>query len=501
MFGPFASPYLHLLNRSGMWGMGRNGSPPGATPPFAAPMPEPEPQLPQSPLGGFGSGFGGVGTQPPAAGPDPFALDDDARRRIRNQGLMGLGAGLLSASSSGDIAGGVGAGLAAFTAARQAAQDREQRQGLARAEEARRVGDDQRAWSAERRAQSAEEDRDTRATLEAEAARLNIDHTVEDRARFDAKRTSTASAASRMVEEINGVAAANPEDSTLQRLARQAAAYSLGEDSDLDALTKLHTTLTGRAGLEDDFDRETGLELRRDRAQAAAGYGPIDTAARAREGMALERERLGIYRQEAGRRAAEIPTGTGTVKPGTYYDDVEKELNKILDPIIKGRGKDAGKIDTSKMLSPEFMAEEARRKKAGLPSQGVPTVGDLSPEEIAALREKHMHTALANVDRIYGLARDPARTGAGAGGKTSVAGGSIAGRGGSGDPAAARGDANHVRNTVVQELMDGGNPEEGLMMLRTLARATGGRIHGYTPEEYLENAKRRAQQLGWKGGQ
>lgn len=424
---PFLSPYLHLMRG-----------------PNAGPAP--------SLLSGLDvTGLGSArtpGIVAPASQPvDPFAPDADARRRARLQGLVGLGSALLESASSGDVAGGIGRGMQAFVAGREGSLDRDRALALARREEERRAAEEGRRVAAESRAAAQEIDRNAAADLDMQAGRAKMTAFEEDRARESARRTATGKSATAMVDEINALAAATPDDPTLARMAKRAAGYALGDDSDLGKLDSIYADMLAYSNRDEDAEwkREQGIEQAQ--AEARYGFGPIAEGRRAEEGLDLDRLRTHYYGRQTDKQMNRDPD----VKPATWYDDVSKEIDRMMSTWMDGRKATVGKI----------FPQPDGTIKAGEP----PTSA-----EIDAARREFETKAIESVNRRLGM-HDEGR---------DVRSGNVHERP---DPSTST-QATQVRNLVLQQIRAGDSREEILAQLR----ARGNRLYGYTPEQYLDNA-------------
>lgn len=418
-------------------------------------------------------GFGGGAPSMPQSQPSPMhgyqpILGDNpnAIRRARSQGLVALGASLLDSSKDGDWAGGLARGVLGFQQAKNAELERERLRAAAHNDELRRQAADLRAEHGEERADQELVLRQRSIDADLEANRVKLRAFQDEQDRGNRLRQATGKSAEQMVSEINSLAASNPADDTLQRMAKRAAGYALGEDSDLNKLASLHDEMTQRAGREGDLRFSINAGLQKAEVEAGHGYGPIAEGRRAEAGLALERRRTELYGGQADKQMDRDPN----VKPATWYDDVSKEVNDLIAPAIKQRMERVGQVDQAKLLSPGYDVNK----------NGIPMIEAPTPEELNRLRQSVESTAVENVTRryqSYGSGRDGSQPSP----STST----------TPDPNKAMA----IRNVVLGQLLAGDSEQEALAQLR----ARGTSLFGFTPEQYLENAKRIARQRGWKG--
>lgn len=436
-YGFGVSPYLYMMRRNGM---GAPGGYPGATPPIAEEENQRHPWrdmlLPKS--------YGGED------------VPDDVAHQARARGLGALGQALLKGSSSGDWGGSLAEGFAGMSEARDSVLERNRVMGMQRSEE-------ERQKAAEARAQAQEADRSRMAPIQQQSAEAELENYREKQQQGRELRAKTGKSADQMVTEINSLAAANPEDETLQRMAKRAAGYALGEDSDLNSLAKLHNDMTVRAGREEDEQWQTKADIAKAEEQGKHGFGPVAEGRRAERGLALEAERNAYYGRQTDKQFDRDPN----VKPATWADDVTKEINALIAPKIEGRMKNVGEMDFS---------DPGHPRRIEPPSQ----------EELDNLRRSVERTAIENVNRRNSLY--PQHGGVGGGLDVSGA------RGGNEvvDPRNRAPHANHARNLAVESLLAGHSPDEVL-------DAIPDGVDGYTKVQILENAKLMARSRGWRG--
>lgn len=432
-YGFGVSPYLYMMRKNGM-----SGDFPGATPPIA----EEEPHrrswrdalLPES-----------------YAGED---VPDDVAHQARARGLGALGQALLRGSSTGDWGGALAEGFAGFSEARDSTLERNRVMGMQRSEE-------ERQKAAEARAQAQEADRSRIAPVQQQAAEAELENYREKQQQGRELRARTGKSADQMVAEINSLAAANPDDETLQRMAKRAAGYALGEDSDLNSLAKLHDDMTTRAGRDDDAAWKTKTEIGIAQEQGKHGYGTIAEGSRAERGLSLEAERNQFYGRQTDKQFDRDPN----VKPASWYDDVNKEIDALVKPTLEGRMKNVGEMDFSDPNNP---------RRIQPPSQ----------DEIDRLRRSVEKSAIENVNRRNGLY--PSHGGVGGG--LDVSG---ARDGNEVMPRNRAPEANHARNLAVESLLAGHSEDE---VLDAIPDSVG----GYTRTQIIESAKQLAHHKGWR---
>lgn len=436
-YGFGVSPYLYMMRRSGM---GAPGGYPGATPPIAEEENQRHPWrdmlLPKS-----------------YSGED---VPDDVAHQARARGLGALGQALLKGSSSNDWGGALAEGFAGMSEARDSVLERNRVMGMQRSEE-------ERQKAAEARAQAQEADRSRMAPIQQQSAEAELENYREKQQQGRDLRAKTGKSADQMVAEINSLAAANPEDETLQRMAKRAAGYALGEDSDLNSLAKLHNDMTVRAGRDEDEQWQTKTDIAKAEEQGKHGFGPIAEGSRAERGLDLEAERSRLYAQQVGKQ------GDGQdVKPAGWYDRVNREINSRMDQWLAGRMKMIGKHDYD---------EEARTGK-------VSAMGPPTQEEIDAKRREFEAPSIDYVNNLFGQAGTR-------GGSIDVSGA----RGGNEvvEPRNRAPNANHARNLAVESLLAGHSPDDVLDAIPDVP----GLVDGYTRQQIFENAKLMARSKGW----
>ncbi len=396
MIYPFFSglEYLYGLNRTGDRFRNRTATPGfGSDGPLTAygdgdgdgsDIPRSSTSLPGfSGFGGFlggpdpddsGGGIGSAATRPwdiadETDSRDPFAPDRDSLRRARGRGLLAAGIGLLEGAGTGDLTGGIARGFAGFTQARDQSLDRDRSLALQAIEERRRDAAERRAESAEGRAASQESDRDRMADVQYDAANEELDAYRDAQDRGRQLRSATGKSADRMVAEIAALAAANPEDETLQRMAKRAIGYSLGEDSDLNKLAVLHAEMSARLGRDSDADWEREQSITTAKAQSQHGYGPIAEGSRSERGLSMEERRLDLYGQQVAHQGERTDRWAPT--PGQQIDDIRQEADKVYSSWLQGRMKGVGELvlgsfnpDGSPVRKQPPSAEEIARARA-----------------------------------------------------------------------------------------------------------------------------------------
>jgi hypothetical protein len=387
----------------------------------------------------------------------------DVAQKTRARGLGALGMSLLEGAASNDYSGSIARGMAGMRESMDSDLEQNRRMGMERTEEQRRA-------AAEARATAQEADRSRLAPVQLEAAqtgleagKLELDTYRERQQQGRDLRAKTGKNAEQMVAEINALAAANPDDEKLQAMAKRATGYSLGDDSDLNSLAKLHDDMTSQAFRDEDVKWKTEAEITAEKERAAAGYGEIPASRRAEESLDLDRLRTSYYGRQTDKQFDRDPN----VKPATWYDDVNKEIDALIKPTLEARMKHVGESDTGAMMKPGYDF-----KKNGLIQIQPPT-----QEELTRLRQGVERTAIENVNRRYGLYSDE---------------GNGAGRVEPRENEAPQ--ANHARNQAVGGLLQGGSEAEALAILRRL-----GPMNGFTAEQILENAKIMARRKGWDG--
>lgn len=280
-----------------------------------------------------------------------------SRRRALNSGLLAAGVGLLEGAGRGDWSGGLARGAAGFSEAFGAERDRTRR-------EAMELREEQRRRAAEARMDEQERDRNRAADLSHEQGTAELDAWREQQDRGRQQRTRTGKSSEQMVSEINALAAANPKDPKLQVMAKRAAGYALGEDSDLNKLADLHDQMTGQAFRQQDVDFETGAGINRARAEITAGVRPDPAAAerRANEELGISRGHLGIARERAGREKEGLTDLQA-------YDRLEKKIQSKIDMKIQGFRDRFGREPGTQVMQQwrtEAMNEAMQEMQSGL---------------------------------------------------------------------------------------------------------------------------------------
>lgn len=314
-----------------------------------------------------GAGYGGTfGTKPwdTDTEPDDNAAPDSfhgfgsgtGRRRALGSGLMALGTSLLESAPRGDLAGGLARGAAGFTEAVGAERERQRRDEIVEREERRRQAEEARAEEQER-------DRDRAAELANEQGTAELAAWREQQDRGKQARLTTGKSAEQMVTEINELAARNPNDAKLQVMAKRAAGYALGEDSDLNKLADLHEQMTGQAFRQEDFDWKVGAERSATKADIAVGVRADPAAAerRANEELAISRGHLGIARE----RSNQEKEGLTDLQA---YDRLEKKVKEKIDRRVQMQRDNVGREPTPAQMKEwrdqalkEAMAEMEQR--------------------------------------------------------------------------------------------------------------------------------------------
>lgn len=253
----------------------------------------------------------GIGGEPPYAGtnagmrtwdtgtgePD---VDSGAKRRATGSGLLALGTSLLEAAPRNDWAGGLARGAAGFAESFGAERDRTHREQM----EAREM---KRQQTADGRAEEQERDRNRAADLSHEQGTAELAAWRDQQERGKQTRARTGKSAEDMAAEIQSLATQNPDDPKLQAMARRAAGYALGDDSDLNKLAGLHEQMTEQAFRDEDFDWKAKAEIGADKQEIAAGVkvNPVEESRRdnARQDaqLGISRGHLEISRQNADR--------------------------------------------------------------------------------------------------------------------------------------------------------------------------------------------------------
>lgn len=293
---PFTSAWMHLFNQNRM------------TPSWAAPKRPAD----EAPSMAASTGEGRTSS--------PWEPDDASRRSARNQGLVALGSSLLEGSSSGDFAGSLARGLAGFSGARDASLDRDRALDRDRREEARQAAADARATAADTRAAEGH-------TFNMEAGREELDAAQERRRLAEETRTRTGKSAEQMAADIQGLAAAHPDNKKLQVMARRAIGYADGDEDDVDKLTGLHEQMTNEAFWSEDYNREAGARRTAALADIAAGVAndPRRDDARADAELGIRQQQLALERERADRPGYGVRLPT----PAQRADDVVAMAERI----------------------------------------------------------------------------------------------------------------------------------------------------------------------------
>lgn len=281
-----------------------------------------------TPIGGgtFGQRPWDVGGQESDAGFRGF--DSGTGRRGFNRpgmgaGLLALGTSLLEAAPRGDWAGGLARGAAGFGEALTAERERRRREEMEAREEERRRAQETRAESQEERAQNAAE-------LSMERGQAEFDAWKDEQERGKQSRLRTGKTAEQQVAEISEIAAKNPNDLKLQVLARRAAGYAAGEDSDLNKLSLIYDDVINQAFKVPDYQQETEMGIGRSRAEIEAGVrtNPAAVERRANEELAISRGHLGIARERAGQEREGLTDLQA-------YDRLERKIKEKYDRLVE----------------------------------------------------------------------------------------------------------------------------------------------------------------------
>ncbi len=373
----------------------------------------------------------------------------DVAQKARARGLGALGMSLLEGAASNDYGGSLARGMAGMRESMDSDLEQNRRMGMERTEEERRK-------AAEARAVAQEADRSRMAPVQLgaaetalEAGKLELDTYRERQQQGRDLRAKTGKNAEQMVAEINALAAANPEDEKLQAMAKRATGYSLGDDSDLNSLAKLHGDMTGQAFRDEDAKWSTDSAIKAEREKAAAGYGEIASAHRADRSLSIQ--------EQYAARASSSSAGSGGLNANQYDDNVRAERDKIYAAkllALKTRTEGAPSIPRT-VTNPDG----TQRFVIDPPF----TEQDTNKLLLEAERE-----ARAMVESRRN--RDPV--------------------GEDGENKAPQ--ANHARNLAVDALLAGDSEEEVL-------DAIPDGINGFSKWQILENAKRLARSKGWGG--
>lgn len=345
MMFPYMSTYMHLL------------------------APQRRPADPwDHPTGTIPTGGGSLATQPwDVAGSEanlPNPTKPWLQRPGVGEGLLALGTSLLESAPRNDLAGGLARGAAGFGQAMGAAREQTQREEMQAHElERQRTADARAATQEQDRHRGFEQDYD-KGTAEMEAFRRRQDQDAE-------KRTATGKSAEQMVAEIQSLATANPADTKLRVMAKRAAAYALGGESDLGKLADLHEQMTGEAYRDQDADWKTRASIKSEREQIAAGVKVNPTEQqrvenrRADESLGISRAHLAISRDNAGKEKESMTDLQA-------YDRLEKKAGALFDQRINAYYQQNGKYPLPAVQ--EQWKEEARTRALRELNQGMSSV-------------------------------------------------------------------------------------------------------------------------------
>lgn len=320
MFFPYTSSYMHLFRRNGMrspFDLEQYTDPSGG--PYSSygmkPMDVP----------GDDEDFRGFGSSSGSADPDK-----STRRRTLGAGLSALGVGLLESAGTGDWTGGLARGMAGFAQATAAEKEQARRERMEEEERQYRQRQDSRAEEQER-------DRNQSHDLDVRRANSEYDAWNEQQERGKQTRARVGKSAEQMAADIEAMAASKPDDPKLQSMAKRAAGYALGEDSDLNKLADLYDDMVSQRYLDEDYDRQTKAEIRRDKARIDAKVETDPAAAERRANEQLEisrghlsndRERLNVEKNR--------PT------PLQVYDRLEKRVAEKLEAKVSAYRENRG---------------------------------------------------------------------------------------------------------------------------------------------------------------
>lgn len=316
MFFPYTSSYMHLFKRNGM----------GMQSPFEEYSSDPYQHYGSRPWNETASQDSGFDSD----------ADRSNRRRTLGAGLSALGVGLLESAGTGDWSTGLARGMSGFSQATAAEKERLRRD---------RIEEEERQQRQRQEARINEQERDRNESHDIDVRRGNSEFEAwqSDRARDEDRRARVGKSAEQMAAEIQSLAAENPNDPKLQAMAKRAAGYALGDDSDLDKLASLHNDMLTRAYEDEDYDKQTQAGIRRTREEIAAGVvvNPVEAArraeARANEQLAISRGHLSIDRERANREA-ERPT------PLQTYDRLERRVAEKLEAKVQQWRSQAAKL-------------------------------------------------------------------------------------------------------------------------------------------------------------
>lgn len=341
MFFPYASSYMHLFKRNGM----------GMQSPFEEYGSDPYQHYGSRPWNETVNDSSGPYSNP---GPDLDA-DRSNRRRTLGAGLSALGVGLLESAGTGDWSTGLARGMSGFSQATAAEKERLRRD---------RIEEEERQQRQRQEARINEQERDRNESHDIDVRRGNSEFEAwqSDRSREEDRRARVGKSAEQMAAEIQSLAAENPNDPKLQAMAKRAAGYALGDDSDLDKLASLHNDMLTRAYEDEDYDKQTQAGIRRTREEIAAGVvvNPVEAArraeARANEQLAISRGHLGIDRERANREA-ERPT------PLQTYDRLERRVAEKLEAKVSAYRENRG-IEPMPGLVEQWRQEAIREARS-----------------------------------------------------------------------------------------------------------------------------------------
>lgn len=277
--------------------------------------------------------------------------DRSSRRRALSSGLLGLGAQLLEAAPRGDYGGGLARGAMAFSEGFQGSRDRDRQISREEAEEARRRAQDARAEEQER-------DRNQTHDLDVRRANSEYDAWNEQQERGKQTRAMVGKSAEQMAADIEAMAASKPDDPKLQSMAKRAAGYALGEDSDLNKLADLYDDMVSQRYLDEDYDRQTKAGIRRSREEIAAGVAADPKAAerRANEQLAISRGHLANDRER-------LNVEKNRPTPLQVYDRLEKRVAEKLEAKISAYRENRG-LEPMPGLVEQWRQESIREAQA-----------------------------------------------------------------------------------------------------------------------------------------
>lgn len=236
------------------------------------------------------------------------------------QGLTALGTSLLESAGRGDFAGGLARGAQGFGDALSQGAEQERRRKIEAQEEERRV-------AAESRATEQEADRNRAADQSYERGNVELEAWRQEQDRGRQSRERTGKSAEQMAVEIQSLAARDPKNEKLQVMAKRAAGYALGEDSDINKLADLHEKMTDEAFYMQDEERDIAAKIQGKKRMYEAGVevNPVEESqrdnARADAGLAISRGHLAVSR-ERGQQEKEGLTDLQA------YDRLEKKVQE-----------------------------------------------------------------------------------------------------------------------------------------------------------------------------